>query len=388
MEMQPMKYSILSLVLIILLGMTGCSKKEKSGRDPLRIAVRTGKISERTFQESVSTQGVVEPVVHAALSALVPGRLEELNAEEGDPVKKGTPLFRSDRKNLENACRLAEEALKAARSRNRTRIADLKLAGFSLEKAKLDYDRNSNMYKSKIVSSDVYEKMVLAYRRAQIVEEQARAAVSTTEAEISLAETALAIAKKKLSDSCVHAPFDGVVARKFRQKDEFCNAGTPVLKLEQPGKMRIGAVLNGIYYPAVKTGKTQIEVAFGGKKLVSVPVTICSPCMDPLSRTFEIKADLPPEFALPSGTLCDVRVILNERRAPALPEEALLFRQNGKFAAFAVRSGLAEEIPLIPGITRDGYTEIRNAEKLRDRDFIVSGQYFVNPGTPVSVNSK
>ncbi|MBR4666462.1 MAG: efflux RND transporter periplasmic adaptor subunit, partial [Lentisphaeria bacterium] len=348
----------------------------------------TEKISERNFQENVSTQGVVEPVVHAVLSALVPGRLEELNAEEGDAVKKGTLLFRSDRKNLENACRLAEEALKAAQSRNRTRIAGLKLAGFSLEKAKRDHDRNLSMYKSKIVSSDVYEKMVLAYQRAQIEQEQARAAVSTTEAEISLAETALAIAKKKLSDSCVTAPFDGVISKKFRQENEFCNAGTPVLKLEQPGKMRICAVLNGIYYPAVKTGKTQIEISFAGKKVAVVPVSICSPSMDSLSRTFEIKADLPPEAALPSGTLCDVRVILNERRAPALPEEALLFRQNGRFAAFAVKEGKAEEIPLVPGITRDGFTEIRNAEKLRDRDFIVSGQYFVNPGTPVQMNPK
>ena len=383
-----MKLLILALFAILLTGMTGCSKKGKDDRLAVKIAVRTEKISERNFQESVSTQGVVEPVVHAALSALVPGRLEELNAEEGDAVKKGTLLFRSDRKNLENACRLAEEALKAAQSRNRTRIASLKLAGFSLEKAKRDHDRNLAMYKSKIVSSDVYEKMVLAWQRAQIEQEQARAAVSTTEAEISLAETALAIAKKKLSDSCVTAPFDGVVSRKFRQKNEFCNAGTPVLKLEQPGKMRICAVLNGIYFPAVKTGKTQIEVSFAGKRIAVVPVSVCSPSMDALSRTFEIKGELPSEAALPSGTLCKVRVILNERRAGALPEEALLFRQDGRFAAFAVKEGKAEEISLIPGITRDGFTEIRNAEKLRDRDFIVSGQYFVNPGTPVQVKSR
>ena len=157
-----MKLLIFTSFLVILLGMTGCSENGKDGHTVVKIAVRTEKISERNFQESVSTQGVVEPVVHAALSALVPGRLEELNAEEGDAVKKGTLLFRSDRRNLENACRLAEEALKAAQSRNRTRIASLKLAGFSLEKAKRDYDRNLSMYKSKIVSSDVYEKMVLA----------------------------------------------------------------------------------------------------------------------------------------------------------------------------------------------------------------------------------
>lgn len=384
-----MKSIILSfLFLSCLSGLTGCSGKKKGDADPARITVRTAKISERIFQNAVSTQGVVEPVVHATLSALVPGRLEELKAEEGDRVKQGEALFRSDRKNLENGCRLAEEALKAARSRYRTRQADLKLAGFSLEKARLDYERNRTMYKSKIVSSDVYEKFRLACQKAEIDREQAIAAVSTTEAEIALAETALAIARKKLADSCVSAPFDGVISRKFRQENEFCGAGTAVLKLEQPEKKRICAVLNGIYYPAVKTGTTRIELSFAGKILGSFPLTICSPVIDPLSRTFEIKADLPSAITLPSGTLCDIRVILDEHRGAALPEEAVLFRSNGSFAAFTVKDGRAEELAVVPGVTRDGYTEIRNAEKLRSLDFIVSGQYFVNTGTPVRVHGK
>lgn len=383
-----MKYQILSLALVFLLGLTGCSKKTKTDPDSLRIVVRTEKLSERVFQESVSTQGVVEPRTYAVLSALVPGRLEELKAEVGDSVKKGALLFRSDRKNLENGCRLAEEALKAAQSRHRTRLAGLKLAGFALEKAENDYRRNETMFKSKIVSTDAYEKVLLAWKKSKIEMEQAQAAVASTEAEIGLAQTALNIARKKLQDSCVTAPFDGVVSAKMRQENEFCNAGTAVLKLEQPGTMRICAVLNGIYYPAVKAGQTRIEVSFAGKKLVSVPVSICSPAMDVLSRTFEVKADLPPGFRLPSGTLCDVKIILGERKAAALPEEALMFRQNGSFAVFAVRDGKAAELPAQAGITRNGYTEIRNAEELKGRDFIVSGQYFVNDGTPVRVAGK
>ena len=80
-----MKLLIFNSFLVFLLGMTGCSENGKD-RPAVKIAVRTEKITERNFQESVSTQGVIEPVVHAALSALVPGRLEELNAEEGDTV--------------------------------------------------------------------------------------------------------------------------------------------------------------------------------------------------------------------------------------------------------------------------------------------------------------
>ena len=36
----------------------------------------------------------------------------------------------------------------------------------------------------------------------------------------------------------------------------------------------------------------------------------------------------------------------------------------------------------------DGYTEILDPEKIAGRDIIVSGQYFVNNGTPIRVNGK
>ena len=66
----------------------------------------------------------------------------------------------------------------------------------------------------------------------------------------------------------------------------------------------------------------------------------------------------------------------------------MLFRQNGTYAVFAAGKDTAEEIILKTGVTRDGFTEILNPEKIAGRDIIVSGQYFVNNGTPIRVNGK
>ena len=119
-----------------------------------------------------------------------------------------------------------------------------------------------------------------------------------------------------------------------------------------------------------------------------VPVTSRSPAIDPLSRTFEVKGDLPAGTELPSGTLCDVRVIFGEHRGAALPEEALLFRQDGKFAVFTVRDGRAEEVFLSPGVTREGFTEILDPGKIGSGEVVVSGHYFLNAGSPVTVKTK
>ena len=375
-------------VLLALCCFAGCGDRNKAAGEKPRVAVRTAKLSSRSFQDFTATQGVVESVEHALLSALVPGRIDGLKAEEGTRVKKGELLFCSDRENLENACTLAEETLKLARTRLRLRTADRELARVSRDKAETDLKRNQKLHKSGSVADSVLENYVLAARKARIAVDQAEAAFASASAETGMAESALKMARKKLADASVRAPFDAVVTGKLRRSGEFCGTGTPVLKVENPEKKRICAVLSAVHYPAAAAGKARIELSIGGRVQCCVPVTSVSPAIDPLSRTFEVKGDLPAGTNLPSGMLCDVRVIFGEHRGAALPEESLLFRQDGKFAVFTVRDGKAEEVFLHPGVTSEGFTEILDPGKVAGKEIVVSGHYFLDAGTPVSVKTK
>ena len=107
--------------------------------------------------------------------------------------------------------------------------------------------------------------------------------------------------------------------------------------------------------------------------------------MDPVSRTFELKAKLPPNTPLISGTLCELELILEERSGLGIPNDAVMLRKGGLFQVYAVNNGKAEQITVVPGISSDGYTELLQADELKDRNFIFSGQYFLNPGDPVLV---
>jgi len=374
--------------LLALCCIGGCGDGNRAAGEKPRVAVRTARLASRTFQDFTATQGVVEPVDHALLSALVPGRIDGLKAEEGTRVKKGELLFCSDRENLENACTLAEETLKLARTRLRHRTADRELAQVSFEKAETDLKRNRKLHKSGSVADSVLENYVLAWRKARVAVEQAEAAFASASAETAMAASALKMARKKLSDAFVRAPFDAVVISKLRRSGEFCGAGTPVLKVENPERKRICAVLSAVHHRAAAAGKARIELSLGGQVRCCVPVTSVSPAIDPLSRTFEVKGDLPAGASLPSGTLCDVRVIFGEHRGAALPEESLLFRQDGKFAVFTVRDGKAEEVFLHPGVTSEGFTEILDPGKVAGKEIVVSGHYFLDAGTPVSVKTE
>jgi len=371
------------LVLVIL---CGCGKNSGGGIPP--VTVRTAVPQEATFQDMLETQGLTEAVDQAVLSAMTAGKLESLSVKEGDRVTKGQVLFRSDRQNLENRCRLAEEMLKMAEARVKTHASDVALAQVSYDKAKTDRERNIRLYSTKAVSSDANEKTELAYQKAQLTIEQAQASLATANAEVSFARATLEIARKHLADSTVTAPYDGVITAKLKNENEYCNAGTPVLKIEQPDRKRIVVVLSGLHFDRVKTGETQIAVLHGGKELCRVPVSIQSRTIDPISRTFEVKGDLPVGMAIPSGMLYDVQVITAERRSLAVPEEAVLFRQNGRFTVFFVTEGTAHELPVQPGVSRNGLTELLNRPDVEGRAIVVSGQYFIQENSPVKVAGK
>ncbi|MDD3153550.1 MAG: efflux RND transporter periplasmic adaptor subunit [Victivallaceae bacterium] len=381
MKFRSLRHIFLCCCASTLVVVGGCRKKEAPPSPS--VTIRTSVPTERIFQAAVETQGVVESVDAAVISALIPGKLEELRLNEGDQVKAGAVLFRSDRQNLENRHTLARQALKMTEERLRTRNLDIELAKFKLKKAEIDFNRSSRLFKDRSVSADANESAQLAYQAAQIALDKAHADAKTAQAEVDFAKATLEITGKRLSDSSVTAPYDGTITAKFRQENEFCNAGTPVLKLESPTRKRVVAALGGIHYPQIRRGKTLVEVGFAGKKLCQVPVTIVPDAIDPVSRTFEVKADLPEGFSLPPGTLLDVAVILAQRTSLALPEEAVLFRKNGTFVVFEERDGKAHIIPVRMGITRQGFAEILDRDRIAGRKIIVSGQYFVNDGTAV-----
>ena len=64
-----------------------------------------------------------------------------------------------------------------------------------------------------------------------------------------------------------------------------------------------------------------------------------------------------------------------------------ILKKGGKSAVFAAQDGKAREIEVETGIASDGFIEILNPEAIEGKDIIVSGQYFVNDGSAVTVTN-
>ena len=84
--------------------------------------------------------------------------------------------------------------------------------------------------------------------------------------------------------------------------------------------------------------------------------------------------------------LCELNIILVEREGYGLPESAVLLRSENKMIAFTMnKDKRAQSVEISRGIVDRGYAEILNADEHLDKNFVVTGQNFVNNNSLLQV---
>ena len=155
--------------------------------------------------DGLFASGTVE-ATEAQLGFQAPGRIELIQAREGDSVKQGALLARLDTR--ETAARLAQAR------------AQVQASSARLAEAMRDLERNRTLLAGNAIGQEAYDKSVLARQLAESERAQARAQVQALEA--------------VLANMTVKASFDGVITVRHREPGETVAAGLPVLTLMNP----------------------------------------------------------------------------------------------------------------------------------------------------------
>ena len=377
------KYIWFTFLLLTLLA--GCGRAAKPEKVEARtVKVRTAVLQEREFREVFRAQGMVEAARKGTISAFVPGRIDKIFFEEGAIAEAGQSLFQIDLENLTNRVELAQKDLEAAKASRQSTLQGIRLAQVRLQQAERDFKRNQSLYATKAVSADTYEQTETAYNSAKVMLDGAVALDATAAAKEQQAETALKLARKTLKDSHPSVPFRALVLEKFREESEFAGAGTPILAVEDPSSREVSCRISALYWERLKPG-TVVEVYFGGKKICKSSIWFRAEAIDPASRTFEVKAKLPPDTSLRSGTLCDLEIILAKRTGRGVPADAILPGKEGRMSVFVDENGMAKEMSVRCGLTTDGVTEILSPGTLDGKAVIVRGQSFVREGDKLEI---
>jgi membrane fusion protein, multidrug efflux system len=149
------------------------------------------------------------------------------------------------------------------------------------------------------------------------------------------------------NDTKINAPFAGVVIAKSAQPGDLVRPGSPLLTLEQAGGHRLEVNVDESRLGLIRTG-TQVRVAIEGaggcEGLARVSEVV--PTVDPQSRSYLVKVDLPPVgeakpcVALRSGMFGRATLTDGDRLVIAIPATAV--RENGQLqSVFVVEDGRA-----------------------------------------------
>ena len=270
-------------------------------------------------------QGMVEANT-LNVSTKVPSRVEQLMAEEGASVKKGQILGILTSPELQAKQQQAEGALQSARALEQTaergsqqeNIASLKAnwqsALAQAELARVTYQRAQNLFNEGVISRQRRDEAQAAKNSSAQIAEAAHQQylraergstpeqLSSAQAQVKIAEAAVAEAKSLNQEMQLIAPEDGEVSQKFANVGELVPAGIPLytlidlrnqwvsinLREDQFNQLRHGSILHG-NVPALNQKNVAFQVTHIAAQgtFASWKATRQSSGYD--IRTFEIK---------------------------------------------------------------------------------------------------
>jgi RND family efflux transporter MFP subunit len=165
-----------------------------------------------------------------------------------------------------------------------------------------------------------------------------------------------------------------VVTRKLADVGDLAMPGKPLLEIEAPTSLRFEADLPEAILDRVKLGaKMPVRLA----KVVEGIVSEISPVADPVSRTFNVKLDLPPTEGLRTGQFGRVSVPVAEVKLLLVPQSAVLKRgqmelifvaQQGTAALRLVKTGkvLEDRVEVLSGLEEGEQVIVSESAQLTD----------------------
>lgn len=300
----------------------GQKKRVDNSADSSRRVVKLVRVMAEEKRKRITYPGRVRPVKHAELFFRVSGPVIERNLKYGQTVEAGTVLMRIDPRDYQREVDRLTQELEVQKVQN------------SL--ANIEYNRNRKLIESKAVSQAVYD--------AAATKKQA------SDAQLKMLEVALRIAKDKLSDTVLIAPFHGTVSDLKIEQYEIAAANVPVVTLDDLREVEIrisvpaGNLPNSSIYDGKRYLGMKFDVTFPGRgdKVLQAAIYEFKPVAFEESETYEVtlRTKVPDDFLVLPGMSAEVHGVPQFSKdckgRLKLPFSAV-FKRDGKASVWIYR---------------------------------------------------
>ncbi|MDD5762357.1 MAG: efflux RND transporter periplasmic adaptor subunit [bacterium] len=326
------------VVLSVVAGFSACGEKGKQGTAVSRPVVQDVEVvvirpvPRETIAEAL---GTVRARTTAAVAPQVMGRLTGVAVSEGSVVAAGALLATIDDTTVRAQLSSAEAAVAEAEAAREEVDGAISQSEAGKALAEKTFERFRKLIEGKVVTQQEFDEVEM--RRIVAVKdlERAQQKKAQVSAKIAQARGQADAAKAMLAWTKMTAPFAGVVVEKRADAGSMAIPGVPLFILEDPRRHRIEASVSETYLPLLKKGtRVQVMLDADPGKPFSAVVTEIDPAIDPPSRTFTVKADLPAGWAR-SGQSGKVRFAAGKGTVLAIPKRAIT-RAGGSDGVFTV----------------------------------------------------
>jgi membrane fusion protein (multidrug efflux system) len=362
---------ILFVLLIVLIAVVynkfGASKGQRMGQSTA-MRVEVMEVRKERIPDALSFTGDLQPKQRAVITAKVSGLIEKMHVQEGDYAEEGQVLAKIEQDDYMLALQAAE--------------ATMAEAAASLELAKKDHERFSQLMEKGVIAQQRYDQVKAAYQLAQARYQSAKAALKH--------------AQNQLANTRIKAPFSGFVTARLKDEGEQVRGGLPgaeaaLVQMDDISLVRATGFLPEREINAVKEGMDADvtvdalpDTSFTGK------VIVANPFIDPSTRTFMVKVEIPNEdFALKGNMFARVTIVKGYRETLTIPREAVL-REEGVwlYHCFVVDAeGKAQRKVIKPIFTPFEYVEIEEGLTAGER-IVIKGQHLLQGGEAVEIRGE
>lgn len=335
-----------AMALLLIASTFGCGKNEEPAASgaPAPVTVQgatVATLSAESIPETLEAVGTVRARNSALISSRIAGSVGGVYAKEGDRVGKGKLLLSIEAAEswaaAAGALSGAEEARRALEeARSRKRLADA------------TFERYRRLFAEQAVTRQEFEQR-------QSEQEVASEGVARGEARLNQARQSAKAAGTVAGYGKVVSPVSGVIVAKQVEAGQTVFPGTPLFTVEGEEGFRLEAAAPEGLLGKVKPGDRVAISVEGAPQSGRVAEVV--PLVDPASRTFTVKIDLPAR-GMRSGSFGKALFPVGSRRGIVVPAAAIVER-GALTSVWAVSpAGIARLRLVRLGRTLEGRVEV------------------------------
>jgi len=345
----------------------------------------------RTLEQYIEIVGTCYSTEKATFGPKIDGSINKIYVDEGDRIRKGQLMAELDTYDHNLNFNLMKLELEDAKIQVVEGQIELEKAKTDLDTKKMDFERLRDVYAKKSISKQQLDYAKNNFKIAQSNNNKAKIGIKRLKNKTKILETHLEIAKKRVLDCKIKAPFDGVISARHSNLGEWVKKGESIFTVEADNPIEIKGDISEIYLSELKLEmpvRIEVDGLNGSSRetsLIEAKLDEISAVAHPRQRTVQITVKIDnSDHLLKPGLFARMKVIFQRSsNALVIPEVCLIKGHNAK-RVFVINENRAEIINVETGIRQDEMIEIRSGLTIESR-VVVRGKSSLIGGEEVTV---